>query len=95
MIKSNLKEIIGVRIKIYRKEKKISQQALADAIDVDRCTITNIENGKQNFSIDKLIAIASFLDVEMSKLTDIKQNECGNCGQIIYKACVSDPNDTH
>lgn len=48
------KEIIGMMIKVQRKEKKITQQHLADLLEVDRQYIWRLENGKINLTMDYL-----------------------------------------
>jgi transcriptional regulator with XRE-family HTH domain len=48
------KEIIGQMIKVRRKEKKLTQQQLADLLEVDRQYIWRLENGKVNLTMDYL-----------------------------------------
>lgn len=50
-------------IKLYRNEKKISQEELAEKLGVSRVTITRYENGTRVPSIDMLRKIAKALDV--------------------------------
>lgn len=50
--KNTSKEIVGAMIKYIRKDKKISQQQLADLLGVDRQYIWRLENGKVNFTMD-------------------------------------------
>ncbi len=49
---NNSKIVIGKMIKDLRKEKNLSQQELADLLDVDRQYIWRIENGKINLTLD-------------------------------------------
>lgn len=46
------KIVIGKMIKDLRKEKNLSQQELADLLDVDRQYVWRIENGKINLTLD-------------------------------------------
>ena len=48
------REIIGQMIKVRRKEKKLTQQQLADLLGVDRQYIWRLENGKVNLTMDYL-----------------------------------------
>ncbi len=52
------KEIIGKRIKLLREEKNMTQQELADLLNVDKQYVWKLENGKKNLTmnyLDKLI----------------------------------------
>ncbi len=52
------KEIIGLIIEKNRKDKNITQQELADLLQVDRQYVWRLENGKVNLTmnyLDKII----------------------------------------
>lgn len=61
---------LGERIKVMREEMGITQGVLAEYLNVDQSTISNIEKGKRNISsttLDKLSAlfcmpVSDFLD---------------------------------
>ncbi|QGK73420.1 helix-turn-helix domain-containing protein [Flavobacterium sp. SLB02] len=57
---------IGEEIRNIREEKGYSQGQLADIMKVSRTTISKIENGKFNFSIDYLSKFSLFLDFNIS-----------------------------
>ena len=50
------------RIQELRKEKKIRQEDLADAVGVTRQTIISLENGKYNASLQLAYKIARYFD---------------------------------
>ena len=54
---------IGKRIKAYRKERKMSQEELAEEIDISVPHMCNIENGKTKFSFPILVGLANALAV--------------------------------
>jgi len=58
------KRIVGRAIKFNRLEKKITQQQLADLLDVDRQYIWRLENGKINLTMDYLDKIIDRLGCE-------------------------------
>ncbi|MDX2049238.1 MAG: helix-turn-helix domain-containing protein [Chitinophagaceae bacterium] len=66
--KLNLQKIVGRNIARMRKEKKMSQEALANLADIDRTYIGYIENGKYNVTISKLQQIAEALEVSLNEL---------------------------
>lgn len=64
--------ILGQNIAKYRKEKKISQEKLAELVDLSREYITRVERGQKNISLKKLFAIADALNIEFYKLTNFE-----------------------
>ncbi len=68
---------IGDAIKIIREKKGYSQDELAEIMNVNRSTISKIENGKFSFSIDYLSKFSWFLDFEF-QLKESKNNKSIN-----------------
>jgi transcriptional regulator with XRE-family HTH domain len=58
----DVKAEIGQLVKSYRKKQKLSQQDLAELLDLSRITIQNLESGK-NFTIDTLLKVFNHFDV--------------------------------
>jgi transcriptional regulator with XRE-family HTH domain len=58
----DVKSEIGQLVKSYRKQQKLSQQELADQLELSRITIQNLESGK-NFTIDTLLKVFNHFDV--------------------------------
>ncbi|MGP6139506.1 MULTISPECIES: helix-turn-helix transcriptional regulator [unclassified Jeotgalibaca] len=58
----------NIRLKMARMEKDMSQQALADATDVTRQTISAIERGDYNPTINLCIKICKALGVTLNDL---------------------------
>lgn len=63
----NKKELLGKRLRELRKRKGISQEKLAELINVDPTTISNIENGK---NYPSLINLENLLDILGSSFAD-------------------------
>ena len=61
-------EFLNSNIKYIRNEKNISQQSLADEIGVDRSTVSRIENGEIETTIDNAIKIANYLKIPLNDL---------------------------
>lgn len=59
---------IGKRIKQYRTEKGISQEALSDMININYRHISNIENGRRYPSLEIIVAFANAFDVSADDL---------------------------
>jgi transcriptional regulator with XRE-family HTH domain len=58
----DVKSEIAQLVKSYRKQQKLSQQVLADQLELSRITIQNLESGK-NFTIDTLLKVFNHFDV--------------------------------
>ncbi|MBO5486883.1 MAG: helix-turn-helix transcriptional regulator [Eubacterium sp.] len=52
----------------YRKERKVSQSELADAVNVTRQTIISLEKGKYKASLVLAHKLAQFFDVAIEEL---------------------------
>ena len=61
-------ETIGKRIKKLRIKNKITQKQLADGLNVSKSTISYYEKGMRNISIDIVVEIAEFFDVDINVL---------------------------
>ena len=59
---------MGRRMKMRRRAKKLSQQAVADAVQISISFYGNIERGTRVPSVDTLVAIANVLDVGVDYL---------------------------
>lgn len=56
---------LGANIKKYRKAKKLSQNQLAEMIDLSREHLACVETGKEYISLRKLFLIADLLEVPL------------------------------
>ena len=61
-------ESIGRRIKYYRAERQLSQEALADAVHATSVYISYIESGSRAPSLETLLNVANALDVSADDL---------------------------
>ena len=62
---TNTKKYLGNAIKASRKEAKVEQGMLADYANISMWTLSHIENGKANPSLEKLESILKVLDLEL------------------------------
>ncbi len=58
----------GERVRQIRKEKGLSQEALADLSGIDRSYMGHIERGDQNITLTKIHQIADALGVLVTDL---------------------------
>ena len=61
-------EDLGIRIKAIRKERGLTQEALAEMVGCNTSHISNIENNYTKLSLNVLVAIANALEVSVDYL---------------------------
>lgn len=61
---------LGRKIFQRRKELKLSQNALAEKLDISREHLAKIETAKRTVSLDLLIEIADKLEIKVKDLID-------------------------
>lgn len=62
---------VGKRIKSLRIERNMSQLDLASLCDLEKTSISRIENGRSNITLKTAVIISKSLDVELSKIFDV------------------------
>ena len=62
------KELLGLKIKELRKQKKLTQEKLAEMLNLDAGYISKLEVGRNFPTIGTLEKIAKALDVELYEL---------------------------
>ena len=63
-------KLLGQNIKKYREKCHLTQNELAEFVDLSREYIADIERGHKNISLRKLYQIADVLKVKCSCLVD-------------------------
>lgn len=63
------------KIAQLRKEQRISQAELADAVDVTRQTIISLENGRYNASLLLAHRIAKYFDLTIEEVFLFEEGE--------------------
>lgn len=64
----NIKKLIGLRIKELRKARHLSQEQLAEMIDISQNALSYIETGENFFSSDTLEKLIHALEIEPQEL---------------------------
>ena len=55
---------LGDKIRKVREQRGYSQEQLAEMMNINRSTISKIENGKFSITVDYLVRFSLFLDYE-------------------------------
>lgn len=64
----NIEIIFGLKIKELRKQKKYSQEQLANLASINKSYISQIENGKTKVSLEIMNKLAKAFEIEIDKL---------------------------
>lgn len=67
---NTVSEILGQRIRFYRKQKKISQEKLSEMSDLHPTYIGQIERGEKNPSIESIYKISQALKIPLAVLLE-------------------------
>ena len=73
MNKKELLKRFGKNVKIERIKKDLTQEMLAEIMDVSQNYIASIECGNANMSLAKVLELSNFLEVDISKLLDFSK----------------------
>ena len=71
--RSEFSKKLSLKIQMERIKRKISQEQLALAADLNRNTIGKLERGEVSPSIDTLERIANVFGIEFSELIDVSK----------------------
>ena len=63
---------LSENIKKFRKERKMTQEKLAEKLDLDRTTISKIELATCGVSLDVIFEIAELFEISVEKLFDFR-----------------------
>ena len=70
MDKNTLLKKFGKNVKIERIKKDLTQEKLAEIMDVSQNYIANIERGKANMSLGKVLELSEFLKTSIMNFLD-------------------------
>jgi transcriptional regulator with XRE-family HTH domain len=68
MNKEQLLRRFGKNVKIERIKRDLTQEQLAEIMEVSQNYVANIECGKANMSLAKVLELSKFLNVNIEKL---------------------------
>ena len=80
-----INKFVGMKIKEFRKNKKFTQQDLADLVGVKNSAISNYEQGTRIPKRDFLFRVANALDVSIDEFFPIQNEEISSTLSEINK----------
>ncbi len=88
-----IKKSFGARIKSIREAKGLTQEKLAEKVDMNTVYLSNIERGKENPTLNLLIKISTSLNVEMWELFDFKHEASSKALREMLKKFANEIDD--
>ena len=64
----NTKEMVGAKIRDIRTGKRMTQEQLAEKMNINPKYLSSIERGKENPTLNTLIRLAESLDVDLGEV---------------------------
>lgn len=58
-----VRETVGQKLNLERSKNNLTQQELSDMVGIERTSVTNIECGKNNMTIEQLLSFCEVLNV--------------------------------
>lgn len=74
MNKEQLLKKFGKNVKLERIKKDLTQEKFAEIMDVSQNYVANIECGKANMSLAKVLELSEFLGVPIERLLDFRDS---------------------
>ena len=68
MDEKELLKTFGFNLKIERMKRKISQEVLAEALNVSSVYVSNVESGKHNLSLVNALKFCDYFKVSVESL---------------------------
>lgn len=81
---------IGKMIREFRRRKNLTQETLAERVDLSVTYICMIETGRKHISLKKIAQIADALDVTVDKLIYESRHNCKSDYRTIFIEIMSD-----
>ena len=74
MNKEQLLRRFGKNVKIERIKRDLTQEQLAEIMEVSQNYVANIECGKANMSLAKVLELSKFLNVKIERLLNFSED---------------------
>lgn len=84
----SINEKMGTVLRLLRRNRRLSQEAVAAGAAIDRRYLSDLENGKRNPSVEAVASLASFFGLELSEFFLLIENR--GITQAALKAAVEE-----
>lgn len=86
----NTKELLGARIREIRKARGLTQEQLAEMVDIEQKHVSRIELGKNYPTIDRLEKIAAALNIPLISFFDFLHLEIDDEHAVNIEEMIKD-----
>ena len=69
-----MKTSLGKRIKALREALRISQEELSQRLEMDRASLSLVENDKRSLKADELVLLSKALNISIDELLNLKSS---------------------
>lgn len=83
----NITKKISQNIKKYRLLNKMTQEALAEKLDLDTQYYAQLERGERNFTIEKIVKICSIFNIGIENIIEINNKTKQDTNDIKNTIC--------
>ena len=90
MFMSEIASQVGARLRAYRQQSRLSQEALAELAGVHPTYIGQLERGEKNASLETIEKVCRALQLPMAKLFD-KLDQASDCATQCYELVLQQP----
>ena len=88
-----VKKLFGARLKSIRETRRLTQEQLAERVDMNPVYLSNIERGKENPTLNILIRISIALYAELSDLFEFNHEASSKVLRDMLKKLTSEIDD--
>ena len=74
MNKKTLLKQFGKNVKIERIKKDLTQDQLAEIMNVSQNYVANIEGGKANMSLGKILELSNYIGININTLLNFEED---------------------
>lgn len=72
---SDLTRKFGLKVRIERMKKNLSIEELSELADLNRNSVSSIENGKSTPTLETINLLAKALGIKLAELVDVERIE--------------------
>ena len=65
-------KLLGLNVAYYRRRRELTQEQLAEMVDVERTHIGNLELARNGVSLDVVFRVADALEIPVHKLFEFR-----------------------
>lgn len=74
-IMREFQKLLGQKIKIFRKTSKLSQEQLAELLDISPTSVSNMETGKRSIGTKTMLKLSEIFKIEFYELFLFNNNK--------------------